>query len=105
LLNIRQPPVGRPAAQLVPVGQLKLSEDRRDVRLDRLRRNAELAGDLLVRVASGDVAKDLALARGQLIELLVDRRARLAREGVQDESGQSRREHRIAAVDAGERVL
>src|SRR5579884_1618846 len=68
-----QPPVDRPPGQLVAVRQLQLAQHRGDVRLDRLRRYVQLARDLLVGVAARDQTEDLALARGELVELGIDR--------------------------------
>ena len=70
------------------------------MRLDRLHRQRELPGDLLVRVATGNEAQHLTLARRQLIELLVDpHTARAHGERVEHEAGQARREHGIAGRD------
>src|SRR5438128_997028 len=66
-----QAAVGGPAGQLVPVGQLQLAEHGGHVRLHRLHRDVQLPGDLLVRVAPGDVAEDLPLPDRQLVELRV----------------------------------
>ena len=73
---VDQPALDRPAAELVAIGELQLSQHRADVGLDRLRRDRELERDLLVEVAAGDQAQDLALAQGQLVELGVDLGAR-----------------------------
>jgi hypothetical protein len=56
----------------------------------------QLSGDLLVRIASRDVAKDLALSRRQVVEVLVDRRRALtaARALVREQSGQETPEDR-----------
>ena len=59
--------------------------------------------DLLVEVAAGDVAQDLALARGELVELGVGDRRRVGLvpgEGVEHEAGEARREHGVAAGHA-----
>src|SRR2546429_483363 len=64
--------------------------------------------DLLVRVAARDQAEDLPFASRELVELGIERGRRLAGEGVEDESGEARREHRVAVVDApdgGDEVL
>ena len=53
-------------------GQLQLAQDRGHVRLDGLGGDPEPRRDLLVEVAAGDVAQDLALAGGELLELGVD---------------------------------
>ena len=52
-----------PAGELVAVGQLELTQDRRDVGLDGLDRDEQLGGALLVGVAAGDESHDLPLAR------------------------------------------
>src|SRR4051812_16538200 len=62
----------RPAAELMPIGELQLAQHRRHVRLDGLGGDRQPLCDLLVHVAAGYVAQDLALARGQLVELRVD---------------------------------
>ena len=64
-----QVPFHGPPRQLVAGGQLELAQDRGHVRLDGLGGDAEPQRDLLVEVAAGDVAQDLALARGELVEL------------------------------------
>ena len=77
--------------QLVAAGELELAQHGRDVRLDGLRRDAELGGDLLVHVSARDVLEHLALARRQQVQLRVDLRGRdLAGEGVEHEAGQAR---------------
>ena len=54
-----------------------------------LHRDVEAQTDLLVEVAAGDVAEDLALARGELVELGVDLLGgQVAGEGVEHEAGQ-----------------
>ena len=53
-------------------GELELAQHGADVGLDGLDGDPEALGDLLVEVAAGDVAQDLALARGELVELGVD---------------------------------
>ena len=58
--------------------------------LHRLRRDAEAEGDLLVEVAAGEEAKDLALTGGELVELGVDLfGGDLACERVEDEAGEA----------------
>ena len=57
--------VGSPAGQLVSGGELELAQDRRDVRFDRLGRNGQVPGDLLIRVPPGDQPQHLDLARRQ----------------------------------------
>ena len=61
--SVDQPSLHRPAAELVAVGELELAQHGGDVGLDRLDRDPEPLRDLLVEVAAGDVAQDLALAR------------------------------------------
>src|SRR6266545_4409466 len=58
--------VGGPARELVPARQLELPQDGRHVSLDRLDRDRELVGDLLVSVATSDVAEHLPLPRREL---------------------------------------
>jgi len=60
------------------------------VRLDPLDRDPELVGDLLVGIAAGDVAQDLALRPDSKTELGIDGLRRAAGEGVEDETQQSR---------------
>ena len=69
-------PFGGPVGQLVAVRQLQLAQHRRHVALHRLGRDPQLPGDLLVGVAPGDEAQDLALPGGQLVELRVEARRR-----------------------------
>ena len=56
---------------------------------------------LLVGVAAGDQAQDLALTGRQLVELGVEARRRCTAlgEGVEHEAGQARREHRVPGGD------
>ena len=70
--------------------------------LDGLDGDEELLGDLLVLVAPGDEAHDLALAGRQAVELLVDLGdlARGRTERVEDEAGQPRAEDGVAVGDA-----
>src|SRR3954452_7424505 len=49
---VDQPPLGSPAAELVPVGELQLAQHRAHVRLDRLRADPEPQRDLLVQIAA-----------------------------------------------------
>jgi len=53
---------------------------------------------------AGDVAEDLSLAGGELVELGVDGQRRLAGKRVEDESSEPRREHGVALVHAADRV-
>jgi DNA repair protein RecO (recombination protein O) len=69
---VDQPPLHRPPRELVAGGELELAQDRGDVGLDRLGRDAQARGDLLVEVARGQVLEDLALAGGEQVELRVD---------------------------------
>ena len=91
------------------VGELELAQHGADVRLDRLDADPEPQRDLLVQVAAREVAQDLELAGGQLVDVgvLLDRPGRgagLAAEGVEDEAGEQRREDRVAGADAADRV-
>ncbi len=61
--SVHQPALDRPAAELVAVRELELAEHGADVGLDRLRRDHSSQRDLLVEVAAGDQAQDLALAQ------------------------------------------
>src|SRR3984957_17868808 len=72
--RLRQPTLGGPAGELVPGGELELAQDGGDVAFDRLDRDVELAGHLLVGVPLGDQPQDLALAGGQLVQFRVERR-------------------------------
>src|SRR3990170_2911460 len=95
-----QPAVAGPAGQLVPRRQLQLAEHAGHVRLDRLDRDEQLLGDLLVRVAAGDQPHHLAFALGEPVEVLVDvGHVDRAGERVQHEPRQPRREHRVAVGD------
>src|SRR5216684_5224538 len=99
--SLDEPPLDRPAAELVAVGKLELAEHGADVRLDGLGRDAELERDLLVEVAAGDELEHLALARGELVQLRVDLGGReFPREGVKDEAGEARREDGVAIAHA-----
>src|SRR5438270_9037701 len=71
--RLQQPALGGPAGELVAAGELELAQHRRHVGLHRLGRDRQLAGDLLVGVAAGDEAQDLALSGGELVELGVER--------------------------------
>src|SRR5215217_2703671 len=64
-----EPPRLSPARELVAVRQLQLAQHSRDVRLDRLRRDAEPLRDLLVEVSTRQMAEHFALARGQLVDV------------------------------------
>src|SRR6266487_4715951 len=64
-------PVGCPARQLVPVGHLQLAQHVGDVGLDRLDRDVELLGDLLVRVPARQQSQHLPLPVGELVQLRV----------------------------------
>src|SRR5271166_3381347 len=104
-LLVDQPPVHRPARQLVAAGELELAQHGRHMSLDGLRRDAELDGDLLVHVPARDVLEHLALARRQQVQLRVHLRGRdLTGEGVEYEAGQARREHGVAIAHAAHRV-
>ena len=59
--------------------------------LDRLHRDEQLLGDLLVGVAAGDQPQHLALALGEPVQVLVDRRGVGGGERVQHETGEARR--------------
>ncbi len=61
---------------------------RGDVRLDRLDRDEQVRGDLLVGVAAGEQPEHVALPVGELVELGVGRRRLRAGERVQHEPGQ-----------------
>ena len=61
-LVLDQTPVGGPPRELVPGGQLQLAQHRGDVGLDRLGRDREVPGHLLVGVPAGDEPEDLTLA-------------------------------------------
>ena len=58
--------------------------------LDCLHREAQAGGDLLVHVAAGDQPQDLALARGELVELGIAADALARAEGVEHEAGEPR---------------
>ena len=57
--------------------------------LDGLDRDAEALGDLLVEVAAGDVAQDLALAGRELVEVGVARRGAAAGAAAPEENASS----------------
>src|SRR4051812_46389737 len=61
-------------------------------------------GDLLVEVAARDVAQDLALAGGELLELGVDLDGGDRGEGVEHEAGEPGREDRVPVGDPPHRV-
>src|SRR5918996_4474092 len=94
-----QAAVAGPAGQLVAAGQLQLAQHRGDVGLDRLHRQVQPAGDLLVGEAAGDVAQDLALPGRELVQLGVGDAGQVAVEGVEHEPGQAGREHGVPALD------
>src|SRR5215472_2086966 len=87
-----QPPLGRPARQLVAGGELEFPQHRGDVAFNGLAGDIELARYLPIGVTAGDQAENLALARRQLVELGVERLAVRGRaeggESVEDEPGQ-----------------
>ena len=95
----------RPGGQLVARRQLELAEHRRHVGLDGLDRDEELLGDFLVLVPARDEPHDLALPRGQPVQLLVDLGdlARGCTEGVQHEPGEPRAEDRVPVGDPPDR--
>src|SRR6266511_876606 len=101
--RLDQPAVGGPPAELVAVRELELSQHRRDMALDRLHRDVELARDLLVGVAPGDEPQDLALPGRELVELRIDGWRGRAGERVEHEPRESGGEHRVAAVDPADR--
>src|SRR4051794_39843478 len=89
--SVDEPSLHRPARELVAGGELELAQDGRDVGLDRLDRDAQARGYLLVEVAARYVAQHLPFARRELVELGVDLgRRQAAREGVEHEAGQAR---------------
>ena len=63
-----RPSAPRALGQLRPRGDLELAVDAREVDLDRLRRDEERLGDVLVRHVLGGHLGDAALARGQRLE-------------------------------------
>src|ERR671919_1305273 len=102
-LPLDEPVLGGPAGELVPGGQLELAQHARDVALDRLHGQVQARGDLLVHVAAGDQLEDLALARGQLVQLGVARDALAGPERVEDEAREPRREDRVTGPDPFDR--
>src|SRR6266852_1993367 len=70
--SLDEPPLDRPAAELVAVGKLELAEHGADMCLDGLGHDAELERDLLVEVAAGDELQHLALARRELVQRRID---------------------------------
>ena len=100
-----QAAVGGPAGELVAARELQLAQHRRHVGLDRLHRDPELAGDLLVRVAAGDEPQHLAFARRELVELGIGRRRRRPRRTRRARSPASRGENTASpSCDAPDRV-
>ena len=96
-----------PARELVAARELQLAQHRRDVALDRLHRQVEAGGDLLVAVAARDQLEHLAFSCRQQVQLGVARRLAGA-ERVEHEAGESRREDGVAfgdAVDGGAELL
>src|SRR5438876_2334548 len=88
-----------PSRQLVTRRELQLAEHARDVALDRLRRDVESRGDLLVHVAARDQLEHLALPRCQLVQLLVAGHLLASAEGIQHETRQPWGEDRVALRD------
>src|SRR5215468_8076206 len=84
-----EPVLAGPPRQLVARRKLQLPEHARDVALDRLHREVQAGGDLLVHVAPCDQLQDLALARGELVELGVAADSGALAEGVEHEARKS----------------
>lgn len=61
-------PVGGPSCEFPTIRQLQFAQHRRDVGLDRLDRNEQLGGDLLIRVSARYQAHDLLLAGREHID-------------------------------------
>src|SRR6266540_4043783 len=80
-----------------------LRRNRRHVRLDRRLAQVELLRELGVREAAGEQTQDLALAAGQLVELVARRHGR-AREALDEASRGGRPEERVAGGDDPDRV-
>src|SRR5258705_12041337 len=72
--------------------------------LDRLHRQVWSAGDLLVLVTAGDQLQYFALTRSQVLELRVVADTGAVAERVEDETGEARREDRVALADTSNRV-
>src|SRR4029453_10906903 len=103
--DLDEPAVGGPAGQLVAVGQLQFTQHAAHMRLDGLDRDEQLSCDLLVRVAACDEPEHLTLTLGQSIEIFINRgKINRPGEGIQHESGQARREDRVAFSHPADRV-
>src|ERR671923_323513 len=96
--------ITRPTRKLMAIRELELAQDGRHVRLDRLHGDRETLGDLLIGVAACDQPQDLLLPRGELVDLRIGDDLDLAGEGVEHETGEPRREHRVAFVHPTNRV-
>src|SRR5436190_5371805 len=85
------------------VAELELLEDVRDVRLDGGVADVELLGDLAVRQAGGDQAKDFSFALAEVVELLRRVGAREAGELLDHALCDGGGEERIADRDGADR--
>ena len=96
LARLDQTALVRPAGQLVAGRELQLAQDARHVGLDRLHREVQAGGDLLVAVAARDQLQHLALACGQRLELRVGADGLVVAERVEHEAREPRREDGVA---------
>ncbi len=90
--------------ELVATRELELAQHRRHVALDRLHRDPEVAGDLLVGVAARDQAQHLPFPGRELVELRVEHGRCRTGERVEHETGEPRREDGVALVHPPDRV-
>src|SRR5688572_19588692 len=85
------------------IGHLELSEDRRDVGLDRLFGDEETLGDLAVRLAGREEAEHLLFPRRELRQLRARRDGLPGLELAKEARRQVRREHVLALDDPAKR--
>src|SRR4051794_28488834 len=100
-LGLGQPAPDRVAHELDAVAHAELAQQVRPVRLDRLLREVERLGDLLVRVRLGDQLQDLLLARR---ERLVGAGRVVAHPLAHDRALDRVGQERLAAVHGADRV-
>ena len=79
---------------------MKFPQNRGHVALDGLHGEVQAAGDFFAGVAASNQSQHFLLPRGELIELGVRDGRKVNGERVEHESGEPRREHGVAVVDA-----
>ena len=87
--RVRRCDGGFPTGQLMAAGELQFAQYRGDVSLDRLDRDGEPPGDLLVGVAAGNLAKHLTFHAGSVGQLGVGRPGERACEGIEHKAGEA----------------